>query len=94
MNKQNRNTHRENRLMAARGRGVGEMGEKMKRLRTINWQLRNSHRDIKYSIGNIVSNIAITMYGTRWVLEILGVTPSKVNDYPLCCIPEANTKQY
>ena len=35
---------------------------------------QNSPRDvIKYSIGNIV-NIVITMYGDRWVLEILGGT--------------------
>ena len=26
--------------------------------------------DVKYSIGNIVNNIVITMYGARWVLEL------------------------
>ena len=30
----------------------------------------NSHGDVKFSIGNIVNNIVITMYGARWVLEL------------------------
>ena len=30
----------------------------------------NSHDDIKYSIGNIVNNIVITVYGDRWVLDV------------------------
>ena len=33
--------------------------------------------DVKYSIGNVV-NTVITMYGVRWVLEILGGTLCKV----------------
>ena len=45
--------------------------KKMKELKRANWQLQNSHRDVKYSIGNTVNN-RITMYGARWVLEILG----------------------
>ena len=37
----------------------------MKKVKGIstNWQLQNSHRDVKYSIGNIVNNIVITIYG-------------------------------
>lgn len=31
-----------------------------------------SHGDVMYSIGNIVNNIVITMYGVRWVLDLLG----------------------
>ena len=42
------------------------MGE-VKGLRSTDWQLQNSHRDVKYSI---VSNIVITMYSARWVLKI------------------------
>ena len=32
----------------------------------------NSHEDVKYSIGNTVNNIVITMSGAKWVLEVLG----------------------
>ena len=46
-----------------------EMG-KIKRLRSTNWQSQNSRGDVKYSIGNTVNNIVITMYGARWVLKM------------------------
>ena len=29
-------------------------------------------QDVKYSIGNIVTNVLITMYGVRWVLDLSG----------------------
>ena len=32
--------------------------------------VRNSDGDIKYSIGNVVNNIAVTVYGLRWVLDL------------------------
>lgn len=44
------------------------MGEKVKRLRSTN---KNSHGDVKYSVGNIVNNIVISMYGVRRVLDLL-----------------------
>ena len=34
--------------------------------------MKNSHTDIKCSIGDIVNNIVVTMYGARWVLDISG----------------------
>ena len=34
------------------------------------WLLQNGHESVKYSVGNIVSDIVITMYGVRWVLEL------------------------
>ena len=40
--------------------GAGGWVEKVKATRSMNWQLQNSHEDIKHSIGNIVSNIVIT----------------------------------
>ena len=46
--------------MVAKGRGLEDCLKKVKGLRSTNWWLQNSHRDIKYSIGNIVNNIAIT----------------------------------
>ena len=55
--------------------------KKGKGLRGTNWQSQNSHRDIKYRMGNRVSNIVIIMYSARWVLEILGGPFCKVRDY-------------
>ena len=44
--------------------------ENLKGLRSTNRKLQNSHRDVKYSTGNIINDIVITMYGARWVLEL------------------------
>ena len=65
---QNRNrfTDTENILMAVRW-GLGGWVTKVKGLRSTSLLLQNSHGDVKYSIGNIVNNILITMYGVRWV---------------------------
>lgn len=38
--------------------------------RSTNWQLRN--RGVKYSTGNAVCNVAVTVRGPRSVLELLG----------------------
>ena len=38
---------------------------------SINWQLQNSHGDVKYSIGKIVIKTVITMCSFRWVLKLL-----------------------
>ena len=54
------------------GREVGGWVKKMKGLRSTNWQLPNSHKDVKDSKGNIVKNIVITMYGVRWVPDLSG----------------------
>ena len=35
--------------------------KKVKELRSANWLLQNSHGDVKYSIGNIVNTILITI---------------------------------
>ena len=32
----------------------------------------NSHRIVKYSIGNVVNNVVMTVHGARWVLDLLG----------------------
>ena len=54
---------------------LGSWVKKMKRLRSINWWLQNSHRDVNYSIGNIVNDIVITMYGASWESRlIVGIT--------------------
>ena len=65
-----------------RGRRLGGCVGKVKGLRSTNWQLQNSHGDVKYSVGYIVNNIVMTTYGVRRVLEILGGTCCKV----YCCL--------
>ena len=40
---------------------MGTWVKKVKGLRSTDWLLQNSHRDVKYSIGNIVDNIALCM---------------------------------
>ena len=60
------------------GRGIGGLDEKGEGLRSTNWLLQNSHKDVRYSTGSTVSNIVITMCGARWALGILGETLRKV----------------
>ena len=49
-------------------RGEGSVGG----LGSTDWQLQNSHGDVKCSAGNTVSNTVITACGARWVVEISG----------------------
>ena len=35
--------------------------------------IQNSHGDVKCSIGNIVNNIVLAMYGVRSVLDLGGI---------------------
>lgn len=37
-----------------------------------NWQLQNSHGDVKYSMGNIVDDVVRTMNGARWAPDLWG----------------------
>ena len=47
--------------------------KKVKGLRSTDWYfLANSHGAVKYSIGNMLTNIVMTMYGVRWVLGFWG----------------------
>ena len=50
------------------GSRLGGWVKEARGLRRTNWQLENSHVDVKYSIDNIVSKIVITVYHARWVL--------------------------
>lgn len=54
------------------------MGGGLKGLTSINWQLQNRHGDIKYSIGNIVNNSLIAMYGVLWIRDLSGWSLSKL----------------
>lgn len=40
---------------------------KVHRLRVQIASYKNSHKDVKYNIGNIVDNIVITTCGVKWV---------------------------
>lgn len=46
-------------------RKVVGLGENVKGLKNTNWQLQNSHEDVKYNIKNIVDNIVVIMNGVR-----------------------------
>lgn len=48
----------------------GGLGEKDEALRSTDWWFQNTHRDIKYSMRNIVTNIVIAVYDARQLLEI------------------------
>ena len=69
-NKQNRNrlTDTENKLVVARGeegRGWTNEVKGVKRY-TLAVIKQKSHRDVMYSMVNIVNNIVITLYGDKW----------------------------
>ena len=69
--------------------------KKGKACRNTNWQLQNSHGDVKYSIENIVNNIVITVCGARGVLDLSGehfISYIKVES--LCCTPDTNIILY
>ena len=53
------------------GRVFGGSGEKVDRIKKYNLVSYKMHRDIKFGIGNTVNNIVKTMYGVRWVLNLL-----------------------
>ena len=59
------------------GRVLGVLGKKCEGIGSY----KNSHRDVKYNIGNVVNNIVITMDGARWVLEILRGTLNEEYDF-------------
>ena len=60
------------------GGRLGGWVKKAKGLRSTNWLLQNSHGDVKYRIRNIVNNIVLSMYGVRWVVDLLGQSLSRL----------------
>ena len=73
--------------------GLRDWVRKVKGLRSTGWHLQSSHGDVKYSIGNIINNIVITMYGARWLLEISRGPLYKLYDCVTTLLtPETNTK--
>ena len=71
---------------------VGRMGEQVGRSKN----LQNSHRGMKYSIGNTVSNILITVDGVRWVWDLLLWSPRKlvIRCLTTGCAPETSIILY
>ena len=57
--------------MVARGERIGDLGEKGE-----GWEVQIG--GYKTVMGNIVSNVVITMYGASWVLEISEGTLCKI----------------
>ena len=58
--------------MFASGEGFGGMGGKGEGVSSTNCQLQDSRKDVKHSMGNIVSSVVITVYGARCVLGLSG----------------------
>ena len=48
------------------------MDEKGEEIEKYKLEVTSSHRDVKHGIPDRVSNIVITMYGARWVLDLSG----------------------
>ena len=63
----------ESKLVAARGAGCGKLGETGEGIKKYKLPVikQISHEDVRYSIGNTVNNIVITLYGDRWLLDLL-----------------------
>lgn len=55
-----------------------------------------SHRNVMYSIGNIVNKIVIILYGDRLLLALYGSDRfvRYINAELPCCTPEANIVLY
>ena len=82
-------THRYRKKLMVTRWEVGGWVKKMIGLGCTNWQLQNSHGDVKYSIGNIVDNTVIITYGVRWCKTYRRITLLSYKDvYPLCCPSE------
>ena len=47
--------------MVGRREELEDWVKKVKGLRSRDWQLQNSHGDVKSNMGNVVSNIVITV---------------------------------
>lgn len=56
-----------------RGGELGSWAEKVKGLEAQIGSYRVSCGNVKFSTGNRVNDIVMTVYGARWVLDVLGV---------------------
>lgn len=71
---------------------VVRFGEKDEGIKSVQTALyKDSHSNVKCSVGNVVNNIVTTLYTARWVLDLCGADRfSYTNVYSLCYIPETN----
>ena len=75
------------------GWGLGDWVKKVKGLRSTYWLLRNSHEDIKYTIGNIV-NIEIIMCGANKIYQDDHLVAYTMSNHWGGCTPETNIILY
>lgn len=59
--------------------GVWELVEKGKGTKKYKSVVTIQSQNVKYSTGNLVSNIVISIYGARWVLELSGGSLCKLH---------------
>ena len=64
--------------MVARREGCWGLYEKDEVINKYKLLVTKTHRDVKYSTGNTVNDIAITMHSARWVVQILRGTLCKI----------------
>ena len=78
INKQTKQKHihrcREQAEGGQRGGRLGRWVKRAKGLRSADCWLQNSHGGVKYSLGNILNNIPLTMCAVRWVVNLGEVT--------------------
>ena len=61
-------------MLVATGEGAGGLGERGEGSRRTDQRLQNSHRDVKYSRGNVVNDTVITLCGVGKYLNYRGTT--------------------
>lgn len=68
------------------GRRVGELGEKGEGIKHYKSAVQNSHVDVDYSIGSIVNNEMMYVFGAKWVFGATGDHSVKCVIFcPICC---------
>ena len=68
----NRLIDTENIFMIARWKGGWRISKKGEGIQKYKLVVTEQSQDVQYSVGNIVNNVVMTMYGARWVLDLLG----------------------
>ena len=60
----------ENKLMVTRWEEIGGLGEKGEGINKYKLVVTKQSWDVKYSLGNTVGTVVITMCGASWVLHL------------------------
>lgn len=58
--------------MVARGEACKGKGQKVKGNERDRFPVKKSvsHRDVRHTTGNVVSNVLVTFHGVRWLLSL------------------------